>query len=57
MKTAIFMLDKIFLEKRKSKKLLHALNDAYSATESPEECTVREKGKKRYGNTVRKERY
>jgi metal-responsive CopG/Arc/MetJ family transcriptional regulator len=46
-----------YLEKRKSKKLLDALNETYSAAESTEEYTVREKGKKRYGKTVRKERY
>jgi hypothetical protein len=46
-----------YLEKRRSKKLLDALNDAYSAAESSEEYAVREEGKKHYGKTVRKERY
>ena len=46
-----------YLEKRKSKKLLDALNEAYSAAESPEEYTVREEGKKLHSKTVRKERY
>jgi len=57
MKTAISIPDKILLEKRKSKKVLDALNNVYSTADSPEEYTVREKGKKRSGKTVRKERY
>ena len=46
-----------YLEKRRSKKLLTALNEAYSAAESPEEYTVRQKSKKRYAKTAQKERY
>jgi metal-responsive CopG/Arc/MetJ family transcriptional regulator len=46
-----------YLEKRSSKKLLAALNEAYATAESPEEYAVRERGKKRYAKTVRKERW
>jgi metal-responsive CopG/Arc/MetJ family transcriptional regulator len=46
-----------YLEKRRSKKLLSALNEAYAAAESPGEYTVRQKSKKRYGKTVIKDRY
>jgi metal-responsive CopG/Arc/MetJ family transcriptional regulator len=46
-----------YLEKRKSKKLLTALYEAYSAAESPEEYNVRQKSKKRYAKTAQKERY
>ncbi len=46
-----------YLEKRRSKRLLAALNEAYTAAESPEEYKVREKSKKRYAKTVLKERY
>lgn len=46
-----------YLKKLRSKKLLDALNEAYSIAESSEDYKVREKGKKRYGRTVLKERY
>ena len=48
---------KEYLEKRKSKKLLVALNEAYAAAESPEEYKVRTAGKKRYRKTMLKERF
>jgi metal-responsive CopG/Arc/MetJ family transcriptional regulator len=46
-----------YLEKRKSAKLLAALNEAYAVTESPEEYAVRKKSRKRYAKTIRKERW
>lgn len=46
-----------YLEKRKSAKLLAALNDAYAVTESPEEYAVRKKSRKRYAKAIRKERW
>lgn len=48
---------KEYLEKRRSKKLLAALNEAYAAAEAPEEYKVRAEGKKRYRKTVLKERF
>ena len=48
---------KEFLEKIKSKKLLEAINDAYSEPETPEETSLREKGKKYYSRKVLKRRY
>ena len=48
---------KEFLEKIKSKKLLDALNKAYSEVESPEEITLRQKSKKYYAKKVLKETY
>ncbi len=48
---------KEFLEKIKSKKLLEAINDAYSEPETPEETSLREKGKKYYSRKVLKGRY
>ncbi len=48
---------KEFLEKIKSKKLLDALNEAYSEVESPEEITLRQKSKKYYAKKVLKETY
>ncbi|MBI3753091.1 MAG: CopG family transcriptional regulator [Deltaproteobacteria bacterium] len=47
---------KEFLEKVKSKRLLEALNDAYSEPETPEETSLREKGKKYYSRKVLKRR-
>ena len=44
------------LEKRKSGKLLEAINEASAAAETAEEHRVRQKSKKRYGRTVLKER-
>lgn len=46
-----------FLRKWESKKLLDALNEAYSDAESQEEKSVREKGKKHYSKTILKERF
>lgn len=40
------------LKKWESKKLLDALNEAYSDAESQEEKSVREKGKKHYSKTI-----
>jgi metal-responsive CopG/Arc/MetJ family transcriptional regulator len=45
---------KEFLKKLASKKLLDALNNAYSDVESPEEKTLRVKSKKYYINRVLK---
>ena len=44
-----------FLEKRKSKELLNALNEAYSEPESPEEIAVREKSKRHFAKKILKE--
>ena len=46
-----------YLEKRRSKKLLSALNEAYTAAETSEEYNVRQKSKKRYAKTTLKERF
>jgi metal-responsive CopG/Arc/MetJ family transcriptional regulator len=46
---------KEYLERRKSNELLDALNQAYGAAETAEEYEVRQKAKKRYRRTVRKE--
>ncbi len=46
-----------FLERRKSKKLLDALNDAYQKTEPPEETRVRRQAKAYHAKRVRKEPY
>ena len=46
-----------FLEKMKSKRLLDALNKAYSEVELPEEAQVRKAGKRRYVDIASKERY
>ena len=45
------------LKKWESKKLLDALNEAYSDSESQEEKSVRERGKKHYSKTILKERF
>jgi metal-responsive CopG/Arc/MetJ family transcriptional regulator len=45
-----------YLEKRKSGKLLEAINEASAAAETAEEYRVRQKSKQRYGRTVLKER-
>ena len=47
---------KEYLEKRKSGKLLDAINEASVAAETAEEYKVRQKSKKRYGKTVLRER-
>lgn len=43
-----------YLEKRKSGKLLEAINEASLAAETSDEYQVRQKSKKRYGRTVLK---
>ncbi|MCL4457078.1 MAG: ribbon-helix-helix domain-containing protein [Nitrospirae bacterium] len=48
---------KDFLKRLESRKLLDALNAAYSEEETPEEKALREAGKKRYVKTVLKEKY
>jgi len=48
---------KNFLKKLESKKLLDALNDAYSYVETTEEKTLMRKGKRHYARAVLKERY
>lgn len=48
---------KEFLEKIKSRKLLDELNKAYSGRESPEETTIRQKGKRYFAKKVLKEIY
>jgi metal-responsive CopG/Arc/MetJ family transcriptional regulator len=45
-----------FLERRKSGDLLKALNEAYGTAETTEEYEVRQKAKKRYNKTLKKER-
>jgi metal-responsive CopG/Arc/MetJ family transcriptional regulator len=45
-----------YLEKRKSGKLLEAINEASAAAETAEEYRIRQTSKKRYGRTVLKER-
>lgn len=49
------MAVKEFLEKRKSKEILNALNEVYSESESPEEITIREKGKRYFTKKILKE--
>jgi metal-responsive CopG/Arc/MetJ family transcriptional regulator len=46
-----------YLEKRRSKRLLAELNEAYASAEAPEEYKVRSKSKKRYAKAGLKERY
>lgn len=48
---------KEYLERRRSARLLAALNEAYEAAESAEEYEVRKRGKGRYAKTLRKERW
>jgi len=48
---------KEFLEKMKSKRLLEAINEAYSEPAAIEETSLREKGKKYYSRKVLKGRY
>jgi metal-responsive CopG/Arc/MetJ family transcriptional regulator len=44
-----------YLERRKSGDLLKALNEAYGTAETAEDYEVRQKAKKRYAKTLRKE--
>ena len=46
-----------YLEKRKSGKLLEAINKASAAAETAGECHVRQICKKRYDMTLMKERF
>ena len=46
-----------FLERRKSRKLLEALNDAYQKTEAPEETRARRQANAYHARRVRKESY
>ncbi len=48
---------KEFLEKIKYKRLLEAINDAYSEPETSEETSLRDKGKKYYSRKVLKGRH
>lgn len=48
---------KEFLEKIKSRKLLDAINEAYSEPESAEETSLRQKSKKYYSRKILKESY
>lgn len=48
---------KEFLERRRSKKLLEALNKAYEGSGTPEETESRRQAKAYYGARVRKEPY
>ncbi len=46
-----------FLERRKSKKLLEALNKAYGGAEAPEESRARRQAKRYHAKKVRTEPY
>jgi len=46
-----------YLEKKKSQRLLTALNEACQAAETPEEYKIRDVSKKRYRKTVLRDRY
>jgi metal-responsive CopG/Arc/MetJ family transcriptional regulator len=46
-----------FLERRKSKKLLEALNAAYEATETPEELKARRQAKAYHAGKIQGEPY
>ena len=46
-----------FLERRRSKKLLESLNDAYQEAEAPEETRARQQAKTYHAKRVRKEPY
>lgn len=57
-RSAVFVTAiKDFLKKQESRKLLEAINSAYSDDESLEEKTLREKGKKHYARAILKEKY
>jgi len=45
-----------YIERRKSADLLKTLNEVYGTAETPEEYQVRQKAKKRYNKSLRKER-
>ena len=46
-----------YLDRIKSQMLLDALNKAYSEPESPEDTTLRQRGKKYYARKILKEHY
>ena len=46
-----------FLERRKSKKLLEALNDTYGSTETREEIKVRRQAKAHHARKIQREPY
>lgn len=48
---------KEFLEKINSRKLLNAINEAFSEEETSEETSLRQKSKRYYSRKVLKERY
>ncbi len=50
------MAVKEFLEKKKTEEVLNALNEVYSEAETPEEITVREKGKRYFARKILKEK-
>jgi metal-responsive CopG/Arc/MetJ family transcriptional regulator len=45
-----------YIDRRKSVDLLKSLNEVYATAETPEEYHVRQKAKKRYSKSLRKER-
>jgi hypothetical protein len=50
------MAVKEFLEKKKTEEVLNVLNEVYSEAETPEEITVREKGKRYFARKILKEK-
>jgi metal-responsive CopG/Arc/MetJ family transcriptional regulator len=46
-----------FLERRKSRKLLEALNDAYESTETREEIKIRRQAKTYHARKIQREPY
>ena len=48
---------KEYIEKIKNKKILDALNDAYSEKETKEEAELRRKSKKKYGKLLQVEKW
>ena len=50
------MAVKEFLEKRKTERILKVLNEVYSEAETPEEITVRERGKRYFVKKILKEK-
>ncbi len=50
------MAVKEFLEKKKTEEVLKVLNEVYSEAETPEEITVRERGKRYFAKKILKEK-
>jgi hypothetical protein len=48
------MAVKEFLEKKKSEEVLNVLNEVYSEAETPEEITIRERGKRYFAKKILK---